>query len=54
MKRFKYRAVVVKLGERGIEGDKKCVIDAWMADVVADGGDKKGKGIGRGDERCKR
>ena len=54
MEGLKHGAIVVELGKWGVKGDEKGVVDTWVANVVADGGDEQGEGIGRGDEGCER
>ena len=54
MERLKHGAVVVELSKRSVEGNEKSIIDAWMADVVANGGYEKGESVGRRNKGCKR
>ncbi len=50
MERLEDGPVVVQLRERGVERDQKRIVDAGVADVVADGGYEKGEGVERLDE----
>jgi hypothetical protein len=38
---LQYRPVVVKLGKGGVEGDKKCIVYARMAYIMANGSNQK-------------
>jgi hypothetical protein len=47
MEGLQHRPVVIKLSERGVEGDEKRIVDTWVAYVMSNGGDQKRQSIER-------